>query len=335
MNYQQLNNSAPDLMTAIVAHKVPPRVSVIIPTYNHEQFVVETIESVLNQSFRDFELIVINDGCMDQTENVLKPYIESGLIRYVWQENQGVAHARNNGLSLAVGEYIAFLDDDDTWPPDKLRWQVESLDNSDAVLIGGACYSDKSVDLDAISGENQVNQLEDCDLFRRNPFASPGQTLLRRSALDKVGGFDPDIWGADDLDLWIRLLGAGPLLISKKPALFYRLHQHNASSDTMRMATNLKKVFEKNLGLFALSKRRQLKRLGHRFLFRYCGKKIIWRFIEHILKGELSRAQPMIRYFISDSLSRCLKDPMFIIYIASAFLRAPMKIKLHNRGYTQ
>lgn len=304
------------------------KVSVIIPTYNHAQYIVETIQSVLKQSFRDFELIVVNDGSSDQTENILKPYIDAGLIHYLRQENQGVAIARNNGLSLAVGEYIAFLDDDDLWPSDKLAWQVNFLDHSDAVLIGGGCYSDAYNDPDVLADGDAAKQLQDHDLFRRNPFSSPGQTLLRRSAMDQVGGFDAEIWGADDLDLWMRLLSAGTLFISKKPALFYRLHEHNASSDAMKMATNLEKVFKKNLKLFPVAKQTELERLGYRFLFRYCGRRMIWKAMEHLLGGKLREAHPTIRYCTSSFLSRCLKDPLFILYITSAILRAPMNIEL-------
>jgi glycosyltransferase involved in cell wall biosynthesis len=308
-----------------------PKVSVIIPTYNHAQYVVETIQSVLKQSFRDFEVIVVNDGSSDQTENVLKPYIDAGLIHYVRQENQGVAIARNHGLALAVGGYIAFLDDDDLWPPDKLEWQVEFLDHSDAVLIGGGCYSNESEDPDLLAGADPVRPLQDRDLFRRNPFSSPGQTLLRRSAMEQVGGFDPEIWGADDLDLWMRLLSAGPLFISRKPALFYRLHQHNASSDAIKMATNLEKVFAKNLMLFPVSKQPKLQQLGARFIFRYCGRRIIWEAIEHLLAGNLAKAQPLLRYGLSNFLTRSLKDPLFLVYIASAILSAPMKINQKTR----
>lgn len=311
------------------------KVSVIIPTYNHAQYLVETIQSVLQQSFRDFELIVVNDGSSDQTENILKPYIDAGLIHYLRQENQGVAIARNNGLSLAVGEYIAFLDDDDLWPSDKLAWQVDFLDHSDAALIGGGCYSDASKDPEVLANGDAAKQLQDHDLFRRNPFSSPGQTLLRRSAMDQVGGFDPEIWGADDLDLWMRLLSAGPLFISKEPALFYRLHEHNASSDAMKMATNLEKVFKKNLKLFPVAKQTELERLGFRFIFRYCGRKIIWEAIEHLLAARLLKANPLLQYGLSNFLPRFRKDPLFLIYIISAILSAPMKIHRKKRRLTR
>src|SRR5271170_3450676 len=99
-------------------------VSVVIPTYNHRDFVVEALESVFAQTFTDYEVIVVNDGSPDDTAAVLRPYIESGRIRYIEQENRGQAGARNRGLAEARGEFVAYLDDDDLWLRDKLAWQV-------------------------------------------------------------------------------------------------------------------------------------------------------------------------------------------------------------------
>jgi glycosyltransferase involved in cell wall biosynthesis len=304
-----------------------PKVSVIIPTYNHEEFIVETINSVLNQSFQDFELIVVNDGSPDQTENILKSFIDNGLIKYVRQENQGVAIARNNGLHLSVGEYIAFLDDDDAWHPNKLEWQAEFIDSSDAVLIGGDCYYKKKDTFNKIRDDEQPRQLKDRDLFRRNPFVSPGQTLIRRSAIEQLGGFDPTIWGADDLDLWIRLSRVGTLFISTKPALFYRLHQFNASNDTLKMAINLDKVFKKNLCLYSESEQSNFELLAYRFIFRYCGRKIIWKFFENLIHRNIYECKPLLRYCIYNIGSRSLKDPMFFIYMLSALVRMPLRIR--------
>ena len=94
-------------------------VSVIIPTYNHVDYVAETLETVFAQTFGDYEVIVVNDGSPDGTAEVLRPSREAGRIRYIEQANAGQAAARNRGLAEARGEFIAFLDDDDLWPPDK------------------------------------------------------------------------------------------------------------------------------------------------------------------------------------------------------------------------
>ncbi|NEP81377.1 MAG: glycosyltransferase family 2 protein, partial [Okeania sp. SIO3B3] len=103
-----------------------PRVSVIIPVYNGDRYISQAIESVLVQTYRSYEIIVIDDGSTDNTRLVLEPYIED--IRYVYQENQGVSAARNHGIDLARGELIAFLDADDFFLPDKLTGQVGVFD---------------------------------------------------------------------------------------------------------------------------------------------------------------------------------------------------------------
>jgi glycosyltransferase involved in cell wall biosynthesis len=102
-----------------------PLISVIIPTYRHRDFILRTLDSVFAQTRGDYEIIVVNDGSPDDTKTVLTPLVDAGRIRYVEQPNGGQSQARNRGLELARGKYIAFLDDDDLWPPDKLEWQTE------------------------------------------------------------------------------------------------------------------------------------------------------------------------------------------------------------------
>jgi glycosyltransferase involved in cell wall biosynthesis len=104
-----------------------PTVSVVIPTYRHDAFVVQTLDSVFAQTFSDIEVIVVNDGSPDDTAALLRPIAQQGRIRYLEQANVGQAFARNRGMAEARGEFIGLLDDDDLWPPDKLAWQVEVL----------------------------------------------------------------------------------------------------------------------------------------------------------------------------------------------------------------
>ena len=118
-----------------------PRVSVIIPTYNRAGYLCESIESVLTQTYTDYEIIVVDDGSTDDTEEVLQLWIADGTIHYVWQENRGESAARNHGIELAIGEYIAFLDSDDLFMPTKLEEQVAYLDNHPEVGMAHSCYS--------------------------------------------------------------------------------------------------------------------------------------------------------------------------------------------------
>src|SRR4030042_4827818 len=103
-----------------------PKVSVIIPTYNRGNLVLESIQSVFAQTFSDYEIIVIDDGSTDNTREVLHPYLSK--LTYIYEKNSGQSFARNIGILASKGEYIAFLDSDDLWEPEKLETQVKLLD---------------------------------------------------------------------------------------------------------------------------------------------------------------------------------------------------------------
>src|ERR1051326_205992 len=113
-----------------------PQVSVIIPTYNSAHYLADAVESVLSQTFQDIEVLIIDDGSTDETETVIQRY--GSLVRCFRQRNSGVAVARNRGIEESRGEYVAFLDADDTWLPHKLERQLAALDECSDY---GACYS--------------------------------------------------------------------------------------------------------------------------------------------------------------------------------------------------
>ena len=304
-----------------------PKVSVIIPAYRHDAFICATIASVISQTFCDFEVILVNDGSPDNTERVLKPFIESGKIRYIWQENQGVATARNRGAADATGEYLAFLDDDDIWPPDKLEWQVAVMESSNAVMVGGVNDAERlPAPLEVLTrAEHQT--LKTTDFFERNPFGSPGQTMIRRSAFESVGGFDTTIWGVDDYDLWIRLSCIGEIRKYWKLALFYRFHDANASLDHARMTSNLKKVICKNSNIDGSENMWKFDRLGHRYLFNYSGKKMIWKAGACLFSGEFQKAVAIFGEAFRFYEGRFVKDPKLFGMLALALIKIPMRAR--------
>jgi glycosyltransferase involved in cell wall biosynthesis len=304
-----------------------PRISVIIPTFNHGEFVAETLESVFAQTYGDFEVIVVNDGSRDDTESVLRPYIEAQRIRYLRQENQGVAAARNAGLALATGEWIAFLDDDDLWLTDKLEWQVACLEASNAVVVGGSCSRFGLTEERKEKGDShKIEFLATADLFRGNPFGSPGQTLIRKSALEQIGGLDAAIWGVDDLDLWIRLSRIGAVQRVDRVALHYRVHDSNASLDLRRMTQNMEAVILKNIGGFSGAEQKSLKYHGYRSIFRTGGKKLIWKGAALLWQGRCNEGWEMIRFSLSIFLPRIPEDPMLLPLLAMAILKAPWRM---------
>jgi len=187
-----------------------PRVSIIIPTCNRKAFVQEAIGSVLAQTYEDFELIVVDDGSSDETGEALKRYDER--LHYLYQANQGVSAARNNGLALAQGELIAFLDSDDLWLPKKLAIQVAFMDQYPEAQI---CYTDelwirRGVRINPkkrhakYSGEIYPHCLPLCII-------SPSSALMRRALFAQVGTFDPGLPVCEDYDLWLRVAARFPV----------------------------------------------------------------------------------------------------------------------------
>ncbi len=244
-----------------------PTVSVIIPTYKHCDFVLATLDSVFTQTFTDYEVIVVNDGSPDDTGSLLKPLAEAGRICYVEQENQGQGAARNLGIAQARGEFVALLDDDDLWPPDKLEWQVACLRANPAAVMAYGYRETFGTEAGSIHPEENAPSGQVWTAFlQSNCITSPGQTLIRAAALKVIGGFDPSLWGTDDWDLYIRLAKQGDFVYEHRPALFYRFHQDNASKNTRRMYQNSCRVQYKHLGRVPKPRNLRLWRACRRFI---------------------------------------------------------------------
>lgn len=187
-----------------------PRVSIVIPAYNAEAFLERTIETVAAQTFTDFELIVVDDGSRDATYDVASGFIKSrGFAgKAVKQANKMIAGARNTGVELARGEFVAFLDHDDLWLPQKLQTVMAEFDKhpeADLVCHDEDIIKDGTVVRTARNGPWVDNMYERL-LFTGNAL-SPSAVTVRRSKVLEVGGFreGPDFNTVEDYDLWMRL----------------------------------------------------------------------------------------------------------------------------------
>lgn len=190
-----------------------PRVTVVIPTFNCERFIQRTVESALRQTYRDFEIIVVDDGSTDATETLLAQYEKA--LRYIRQKNQGASAARNTALAKATGEFIAYLDADDIWVPEKLACQVEYLDAHPAcgfVHSEVAVIDEQDMELHARFNQETGRHIPQgrClgDILQRSHIQTL-TVLERRCAFDSAGNFDLRLPVAQDYLHWIQVVLQG------------------------------------------------------------------------------------------------------------------------------
>ncbi|SHJ13348.1 Glycosyl transferase family 2 [Desulfatibacillum alkenivorans DSM 16219] len=190
-------------------------ISVIIPTFNRAGRIEKAVESVLAQDYKDFELIVVDDGSEDDTLEILKNYPE---VRVLPQERQGVSAARNHGVNAGAGALIAFLDSDDLWLPSKLRVQAEFFNTNPDVLI---CQTGETW----IRRGKRVNprnrhEKPSGQVFERSLdlcLVSPSAVMMRRSLFEAMGGFDESLPACEDYDLWLRIGCRHPVHLIDEP----------------------------------------------------------------------------------------------------------------------
>ncbi len=188
-----------------------PRVSVIIPVYNDAGTVARAIDSVLAQTFTDYEIICVDDGSTDESRGVLAGYGER--IRVVEQSNLRTSAARNRGASLARGEYLAFLDADDSWLPAKLELSVAALDESpDCVMVYSdmATYDDAGRKAQSIVEAVTAHAPSMDEMLKRLWPVFPSAVVARRAAFEQVGGFCEELFAFEDVHLFLRLREVGP-----------------------------------------------------------------------------------------------------------------------------
>lgn len=183
-----------------------PKVSVVIPAYNAARFVNATIDSVLAQTFQDFEILVVDDGSTDKTKEILEAYGDK--IHYLYKENGGVSSARNYGIEDAKGKYIAFLDADDVWMPEKLEKQVALMDADKEI---GLCYvATQKVDedlkyLSSIEANSYEDYTESLLLNLNIVAGSCSSAMVRREVILQTDGFDGKFTTYADWEFWLRL----------------------------------------------------------------------------------------------------------------------------------
>lgn len=221
-----------------------PLVSIIIPVYNGERFIEETLGSVHNQTYSGLECIIVDDGSKDKTMSLIASFLYDKRFSYVYQDNAGAASALNAGIRLSSGKYIAWLSADDVFMPDKIEMQVEMMEMMrERKVICDMTYSDfEIINEEGIHIENvRVNPPSDGNMFRQvllQNIINGSSVVMRRDVFDIIGYFREDIPVDVDGDMWLRMLG-NEMCIEHIPQVLlkYRKHSGQLSHDRARMTT--------------------------------------------------------------------------------------------------
>ena len=256
-----------------------PMITVVLPSYNSMRYIAETMETVLNQTYQDFEVLVVNDGSTDGTPNWVDQLSQrEPKVRMVSQANQGLAGARCTGVINARGKYIAFIDDDDLWEPTKLEKQVNSLESNPQA---GLCYTWTALAdsngkatgrVIASNAEGNVWQ----QMTEMNIVCCGSTPMIRRSCFDEVGLFDHQISPSDDWDMWWRIAAKYEFTVIKEPLIRYRQHPNNSSKKCDHMLATSRILIERNFAQAPIELL-HLRNRSYGCIYLYLG----WRAIEN------------------------------------------------------
>jgi glycosyltransferase involved in cell wall biosynthesis len=229
-----------------------PLVSIVIPNYNNVHFLGDAIQSILNQTYPNYETIVVDDGSTDNSCEIVFSFGER--VRYIWQENKGLGGARNTGILAAKGEYVGFLDADDQWFPNFLEIMVSLTQKYPdiAIFYCNARYmDDQGIDLPQSVGVPTVHPENIYQALLRANFIIPSTVLAKRSVLIDEGLFDQNcksLHGCEDWDLWLRIAPRHKFIGTPASLVRYRLHGNTFSANPSHMEGAVRSVIDKQFG---------------------------------------------------------------------------------------
>lgn len=235
-------------------------VSVVVPVYNVEAYIAETIQSILNQSYSNFEILIVNDGSSDRSIEIIQTF-DDPRITVIHQENQGVSAARNRGIAQAKGEYIALIDGDDIWDPEKLQKHVEHLENSPQIGLSfcRSAFIDLKGNPLGIYQMPRLTNIEPHHILCRNPIGNGSVPVIRRAALEAIkhpstrnnglsmAYFDESLHHLEDVECWLRIALKSQWQVEGIPEALtlYRVNLGGASTKVDQQIASLEKMLVK------------------------------------------------------------------------------------------
>lgn len=228
------------MIQSLINMNKKPLVSVIIPVYNGEAYLAQTIKTVINQTYSAIEIIIVDDGSTDKSKEIASSYSQ---VRYIYQENQGVAAARNTGIFQSNGEYIALLDQDDLWTSNKLELQVKYLTSHPDISY---VLGQQKIFLE--SGTEKPKWLKEEHLENQIPAYFLSALLARKSVFNEVGNFSSDYKYSNDSDWFSRTIDLGlSFYILPELVLLKRIHGNNESYQTLGINLELLKLLRASI----------------------------------------------------------------------------------------
>lgn len=269
-----------------------PFVSVIIPTYNRADLLVQAIQSVLNQTYGHFELLIIDDNSSDNTSEIINTIKDNRVHYFRLSKNQGAPAARNIGLKKAKGELVAFLDSDDQWLSTKLEKQVELFNKEKNVGLVYTGIKIISNQLERIILPSKRGEMGN-KLLIKNYVGTTSSVLIKKDLLDEVGGFDLTFTSCQDWDLFIRISQKMHFNFIEEPLVLYFEH------DGERISTNSKSIIKGHLKIHR-KYRKLIKNLPRREILKHymnLGKKIIKAGLLSIDKNMINMSRTLVHNF--------------------------------------
>lgn len=225
-----------------------PLISVVLPVFNGEKTIFETVQSILNQTFDNWELIIINDGSQDSTLDIIQKFESAEpRLRIFSYPNAGLAASRNRGIALSLGEYISFIDADDLWTSNKLKSQLTALQDNPKAFVAYS-WTDY-IDADGKFVKSGRHTTDTGDVYQKlllcNFLENGSNPLVRKEVFAIVGGFDESLSAAEDWDMWLRLAARYEFVVVPEVQILYRLSMNSMSANLKRQERTCLTVINK------------------------------------------------------------------------------------------